>query len=71
MQQFGVAAAEYYVVGFERSDEAVDHVRDPLAPILFAEMLQSTKTDVIFIGATVVGQVTELHRLHNAVDDQR
>jgi len=43
--------------------------RDVTAPLLFAVALQSGPTNVVLKGALLVGQVSELHGLHDAVDD--
>jgi hypothetical protein len=36
VEVFHIASAEHHVVGFERSDEARDDVRDTLSPLLLA-----------------------------------
>ena len=40
------------------------------APFLLAPLLQAALPDVILVGALPVGQVAQLHRLDDAVDDQ-
>src|SRR5262245_12192891 len=50
-------------------DETSCHVIDVTAPLLLAVALQANPSDVVLVGALLVRQVGELHRMHNAFDD--
>src|SRR6185312_7355837 len=42
-----------------------------LPPLLLAMQPQPAGTDIVLVGTLPVGQVTELHRLQNAIGNQR
>src|SRR3977135_2725587 len=65
----GVASSEHRVVGLQRSNEAGPDVGYITPPLLLAVALQSRPAYIVLIGALLVGQVTEIHGLHDAVDD--
>src|SRR5262249_19411045 len=67
MEFLDVAAPNHGFVGLERGDEALHDVVNVTAPFLLAVALQPAPTHVALIGALLVGQVTELHRLYDAV----
>ena len=64
-----VAAPDHGIVGLQRGDEACHDVGNVTPPFLLAVAFQSGPADVVLIGALLVGQVTELHGLHDALDD--
>ena len=64
-----VASPDHRIIGLQRGDEAGHDVGNVTPPFLFAVALQSGPADVVLIGTLLVGQVTELHGLHDAVDN--
>src|SRR5262249_7663297 len=66
---FDVASADHDVVGLERGKEACHNICHVTTPLLLSVAVQSGVTYIVLISALLVGQVTELHRLHDAVDD--
>src|SRR5271166_5987220 len=66
-----VASPNHGFVGLERGDESRNYVRNMTPPFLLAVAFQSGAADIVLIGALLVGEVTELHGLHDAVDDHR
>src|SRR5258706_602008 len=72
LEQPGVATAQHNVVRLQCSFELSDDFVYVVAPFSFSETLQSGQSNVIFVGAAIlVGQVSQLHGLKDAVDDQR
>src|SRR5262249_27769603 len=67
MELLDVAAPNHGFVGLERGDEALHDVGNLSAPFLLAVALQSGPAHVVLIGTLLVGQVTELHGLHDPV----
>src|SRR5260370_40362040 len=65
-----VAAPENDVLGLECSDQATDNVIDIAPPPREPVLLQPVPPDVFFEGSIPVRQVAQLHRRHDAVDDQ-
>ena len=66
-----VSTAYYDVLWLQRRHQTVDHVFHELAPAFLADALEAPVTHLIFVGAFLVGQVTEFHRFDNAVYDHR
>src|SRR6185437_8871416 len=71
LQQSDVASAEHNIVGLERGGQPVNHVKNVLAPLFLAEPLESPLADIVLVRGLLVGEMTELHRLHDPVHDQR
>src|SRR5262245_35573218 len=71
LEQLRVASAENDLVRFERGTEPRGHVGHVLAPPLLAAALESGFTDVLLVRlAVLVRQVRQLHRRHDAIDDE-
>src|ERR1700738_2263635 len=68
---YEVSTAYYDVLWLQCRDQTVDHVFHELAPAFLADALEAPVAHVIFVGAFLVGQVTEFHRFDNAVYDYR
>src|SRR5262249_52747745 len=66
-----IAAADHSVVGLEYGNQASYDIGNVAAPFLLSVALESTPTHVILIGALLVGQVTKLYGLHDAVYNHR
>src|SRR5262245_44425874 len=64
-----VASANHGIVGLERGDEARHDVGNVTPPLLLAVAVQAGHADIVLIDALLVGQVTKLHGLHDAVDN--
>src|SRR6202023_220325 len=64
-----VSSPEHRVVGLPRRNQASHHAGNVTPPFLLAVALQSRPAYIVLIGALLVGQVTELHGLHDAVDN--
>src|SRR5262245_9476889 len=62
-----VTSPQDHVVGFEGGDQEGYYVRHILAPLLLAQPIQSANAHVILIGALLVRQMAQLHRLGDAV----
>ena len=71
LEYLSVAAAEHNIVGLERGDQSVNHVKNVLPPLFLASLLQSALADIVLISGLLVRQMTKLHRLHDSVDDER
>src|SRR5262249_24991894 len=67
MELFDVAAPNYRFVGLERGDEARHDVGNVTAPFLLAVAFQPGPAHVILVSAFLVGQMAELHGLHDSV----
>src|SRR4051794_23316095 len=71
LQLLGIAAAEHDVVGDEGCLETADDIVDCFLPPLLAQPLQAADADVVLEGALLlVGQMAQLHRGDDVVDDQ-
>lgn len=66
-----VAAAQYDVVGLEGRSQMRDRFCDQLFPALAAELDTAPFAEVVLECALLERQVAELHRLDDAVGDQR
>lgn len=66
-----VAATKDYVVGLESGDQTFYDIRDMAAPFVNAVFLESSKADVIFKSTFLVRQMSEFHRLDDAIDNHR
>src|SRR5262249_24882225 len=64
-----VAAANNDVIGLERRNQPRHDVGDVTTPFLLAVALQAGTPHVVLEGGLLVGQMAELHRLHDAIDD--
>src|SRR6202035_5371036 len=64
-----VASPEHRVVGLQSRNQASHDVGNVTPPFLLAVALQSCPADIVLIGALLVGQVTEFHGFHDAVDN--
>src|SRR3974390_2884319 len=64
-----VTSSEHCVFGLQRRDEAGHDVGNIAPPFLLAATFQSRFPDIILIGALLVGQMTKLHGLNNAVNN--
>src|ERR1700743_2865830 len=71
LQLFRMAAAEYALLGPQRGNQVFDDVVDMLPPRRLAVLLEPANADVVFVGRFFVRQVSKLHRLYDAVHDQR
>src|SRR5262249_29010784 len=69
LQLTDVASSEHRVFWFKRRDESGDDVGNITPTFLLAAAVQSGFADIVLVSALLVGQVTELHRLHDAIDD--
>src|SRR5262245_24005034 len=70
LELLDVASSEHRVVGFERRNESCHDVGNITPPFLLAMALKSGAADIVLIGALLVGQMSKLHGLHDAVDDE-
>src|SRR5215471_4898991 len=66
-----ITAADHGVIGLECGNQASYDIGNVAAPFLLAVALESAPTHVILIGGLLVGQVTKLHGLHDAVHNHR
>src|SRR5690242_11890416 len=66
-----VTAAKDDVLRLERGDQTREDVLDVAPPWLESVRLQPVQSDVLLECSVPVRQVTELHRLDDAVDDHR
>src|SRR5262249_247181 len=57
--------------GLQRGNKTLNDVLNVLSPLLLAVFLQSANAHIVFVRAFLVRQMTELHGLDNAVDDER
>src|SRR5262249_54829196 len=71
LQLLDVPAPEHDIVGLEGCGQAGHHVRDVATPLLLAPLFQAAPSDVVLLGALLVRQMAELHRLDDPVDDER
>src|SRR5262249_40180921 len=62
-----VTSPQDHIVGFEPGNQESYHVRYMLGPLLLAYPIQSANAHVILIGALLVRQMAQLHRLDDAV----
>src|SRR2546423_427785 len=69
-QLVDVATSEHDVLGPEGGDQARDHIRDVMAPFLFAVTLQSATADIVLEGCFPVRKVAQLHGRDDAIHDQ-
>src|ERR1700716_2758833 len=67
LQLADVATAQHHVLGLEGGDQARDHVRDIVAPFLFAVALESATADIILKGCFPVRKVAQIHRRDDAI----
>src|SRR5262249_23067062 len=70
IQLSGVTSADHGVLRLERGDQPRHDIGDMTTPLLLAVALQTGPAHVVLKGALLVGKVSELHGLHDAVDDQ-
>src|SRR5215831_13234036 len=71
IEPLDIAAADHGVVGLEGGNQASHDVANVEAPFLLAVALESAPTHIVLIRALLVGQVTKLHGLHDAVHNHR
>src|SRR5262245_25902528 len=64
-----VPSPQDHIIGFEGSDQEGDHVRYIFAPLLFAVLIESANAHVVLIGALLIRQMAQLHRLNDAVQN--
>jgi hypothetical protein len=65
-----VAAPQDDVLGLERGDQTTDDVLDVAPPLREPVRLQPAHADGVLEGSLPVRQVAQLHRLHDALDDE-
>src|SRR6185312_11886477 len=66
-----VPSTQHDIVGLERCGQPGYHIRDVAPPLALSPLLEAALPDVLLVGALLVGQMPELHRLDDAVDDER
>ena len=66
-----VTSAEHHVVGFEGRNQALHGISDIIPPFFLAMLLQSANSNVVLKGALLVRQVSQLHRLDDAIHNHR
>ena len=71
LQLSHVAPAQDHVVGFKRRDKTGHDIGDMFLPLVDAPAVQTSLSDKMFIGRTLVRQMAELHWLDDAVYDHR
>src|SRR6476659_4808090 len=70
LQLLDVPSTQHDIVGLESCDQPGYHIRDIAPPLLLSSLLEAALPDVLLVGALLVGQVPELHRLDDAVGDE-
>src|SRR4029453_4696757 len=65
-----VASPDHRPTAPEGGREPLDDVGHMTPPLLLTAALEACTSDVILVGAFLVRQVSELHRLYHAVGDQ-
>src|SRR5438445_4714188 len=65
-----VSTADHDLVRLERCTEACDHVQHVRPPALLAVALEPSDADVILERVPLLREVSELHGLEHALDDQ-
>src|SRR5580700_1478558 len=70
LQLARIAPADDYVVGLQHAAQLLHDFGHVAAPLFEAQALQSALADIVFVAASLlVGQVSEFHGCHDAVDD--
>src|SRR5262249_29799827 len=70
-QLVNVAAPEHDVRRLEGGDQTRDDILDVAPPLREPVRLEPMQADVLLERTVPVRQMTELHRLHDAIDDHR
>src|SRR5215467_1286796 len=70
-QFLNVATSEHDFIGFQSGDEASHHVSDMAAPLLLPFLEQRLVTEIALVRTFFVREVTQFHRLHDSIHDQR
>src|SRR6266540_2907766 len=65
-----VAAAKHYFVRFDGSNQALHHVSDITPPFFLPMLLEATNPNIVLEGGLFVRQVSQLHRLDDAIHNQ-
>src|SRR5881296_3488256 len=65
-----VASTENDVLRLERGDQTADDVLDVAPPLREPVRLQPVQSDVPLESSIPIRQVAQLHRLHDALDDE-
>src|SRR6516165_3096810 len=65
-----VAAADHRIIGPQRRPETFDDVSHMTSPFFVAVALQAVAADIVLVGALLVRQMADLHRLYCAPHDQ-
>src|SRR5262249_16922641 len=68
-QLLHVTSPQDHIVGLEGGDQEGYHVRYILRPLLLSSPIQSANAHIILIGALLVRQMAQLHRLDDAVQN--
>src|SRR5206468_10343887 len=71
VQLSGVAAAEHDVVRLQRVRQVLDRLEDRLPPALEAAVLEPALADVVLERGLAEGEMPELHRCDDALEDHR
>ena len=67
LQLLNIAPAQNYVVRFKSGDQTSHHVFDIAPPLFLAAFFQSSESDVGLVRSLLVRQMTEFHRLDDAI----
>src|SRR6516162_5732828 len=65
-----ITSSDHRVIRLQGRHEALDDVGHMTPPLLFTVALYAGTSDVILVGAFLVRQMAELHRLYHAVGDK-
>ena len=66
-----IAAAEDDIFRLQGGDEVRHDIRDVLPPFVLAQAVETPLADVVFKRGFFIRQVSEFHRLDDAVNDHR
>src|SRR5258707_8881250 len=65
-------SADDHIVGFQQRTQLADDLVDGAGPFLGAQPFQTPRTDVLFVGSSLlVRQMREFHRRDDGIDDHR
>src|SRR6266436_4891408 len=71
LQLVDVAPAQNNVFGFKSGNQTLDGVSHVTPPFFLSKLLQPPNANVVLEGSFFVRQVSQLHRLNDAVHDHR
>ncbi len=69
-QLLDIASAQNHVVRFESGDHASYYVSDVASPLFLAVLFQSIESYIGLVRSLFVREMSEFHRLHDAIDDK-